>query len=71
MTMEIFYELFEALPRQGPGSASATRQAWSMLNELHDLKRILDIGCGSGAATLELAQLSAGKVTGHHDPTSA
>ncbi len=40
-----------------------TRQACDMLPPL-DKPRVLDIGCGSGAPTLELAGLTHGKVTG-------
>ena len=40
-----------------------TRQAFDMLPPL-DKPRVLDIGCGSGAPTLELARLTGGKVTG-------
>ena len=40
-----------------------TRKAFHMLPKL-DKPRILDIGCGSGAPTLELARLSHGQITG-------
>jgi ubiquinone/menaquinone biosynthesis C-methylase UbiE len=40
-----------------------TRQAYAMLPEL-DEPRILDIGCGSGVPTLELARLSKGEIIG-------
>jgi ubiquinone/menaquinone biosynthesis C-methylase UbiE len=40
-----------------------TRRAFRMLPHL-DRPRILDIGCGSGIPTLELAKLSQGEVTG-------
>ena len=40
-----------------------TRRAFRMLPRL-DRPRILDIGCGSGIPTLELAKLSRGEVTG-------
>jgi len=40
-----------------------TRKAFRMLPQM-DRLRILDIGCGSGVSTLELARLSRGKVTG-------
>lgn len=38
-----------------------TRQAYNMLPEL-DEPRILDIGCGSGVPTIELARLSNGEI---------
>ena len=40
-----------------------TRKAFRMLPQL-DKPRIIDIGCGSGVPTLELARLSQGKVIG-------
>ena len=40
-----------------------TRQAFQMLPQM-DQPRILDIGCGSGIPTLELARLSQGEVMG-------
>ena len=40
-----------------------TRKAFRMLPEL-DKPRILDIGCGSGIPTLELARLSQGEIKG-------
>jgi len=40
-----------------------TRRAFRMLSQM-DKPRILDIGCGSGAPTLELARLSQGEVIG-------
>ena len=40
-----------------------TRRAFRMLPEM-DEPRILDVGCGSGIPTLELARLGQGKVIG-------
>lgn len=40
-----------------------TREAYSMLPKL-DKPRILDIGCGSGVPTIELAKLSNGEIIG-------
>jgi SAM-dependent methyltransferase len=40
-----------------------TRKAFHMLPEL-DKPRILDVGCGSGVPTMELARLSNGQITG-------
>jgi len=47
-----------------------TRKAFRMLPRL-DRPRILDIGCGSGAPTIELAKMSDGEITGIDiDPSS-
>ena len=72
--MEFFYEIFDAsLPRLGPGDDHSTKQALDMLlstrpklaDEPGSVKlRILDIGCGSGIPTLELAMLSHGEILG-------
>ena len=51
-----FYEIFETLPRQGPGDRAATERALAFLPPLTSRHRILDIGCGSGAQTLDLAR---------------
>ena len=40
-----------------------TRKAFGMLPQM-DRPRILDIGCGSGIPTMELAKLSQGEITG-------
>lgn len=63
MNKGVFSELHQNLPREGPGRNKYTRKAFLMLPKL-DKPRILDIGCGSGAPTLEIARLSQGEVTG-------
>lgn len=55
MTMQYFYELFEKLPRQGPGCREATLRALGLLADLPAHPTVLDIGCGSGMQTLVLA----------------
>jgi ubiquinone/menaquinone biosynthesis C-methylase UbiE len=65
---DIFFEIHQGLPREGPGRNDYTRKAFSMLPDL-DRPRILDIGCGPGAQTMELARISGGFVIGldnHH-----
>lgn len=56
MTMKYFYELFEKLPRQGPGCRDATMRALGLLADLPANPMVLDIGCGSGMQTLVLAE---------------
>jgi len=63
MTRDIFFEIHEDLPEEGPGRDKYTRQAFEMLPKL-DKPRILDVGCGPGGPTLELARLSQGQVIG-------
>ncbi len=58
-----FYELFESLPRQGPGDNESTKQALRLMRELPPAVDILDIGCGSGMQTIELAKNIDGTIT--------
>lgn len=51
-----FHELFESLPRQGPGLEASTLKALACLPPVGPKHRILDVGCGSGTQTLVLAQ---------------
>ncbi len=53
---ELFFELHESLPRQGPGSSESTRRALSLLALQTDSPYVLDIGCGPGKQTVELAK---------------
>jgi len=62
METDILRELHGDL-RESPARLAFTRKAFQMLPEL-DKPRILDIGCGQGGPTLELARLSGGQVTG-------
>ena len=50
--MEYFYELFEALPRGGPGDEESTRRAFNTIPNPPEQPFILDIGCGPGLKTL-------------------
>lgn len=61
--MNIIFEIFEDLPRQGPGLDEYTRRAYEMLTGLPKRPEILDVGCGSGAQTMALARLSPGRIT--------
>ena len=60
--MQYFYELFESLPRCGPGDNKTTRRAFNTIPKppVHPL--VLDIGCGPGLQTIELAKLSKGRI---------
>lgn len=59
----ILFEVFESLPRQGPGSRDATSRALELCPPLPPAPRVLDLGCGVGAQTLDLAALTGGTVT--------
>jgi ubiquinone/menaquinone biosynthesis C-methylase UbiE len=58
MDESIIFTLFEHLPRQGPGSAACTKKMFSLLPPLPAKPAILDIGCGSGMQTIDLARLA-------------
>ncbi|MBN2494523.1 MAG: class I SAM-dependent methyltransferase [Deltaproteobacteria bacterium] len=69
-SMQYFYEIYEAMPRQGPGDSASTRQALSHLPALTREHRILDIGCGSGAQTVDLARATEAQIVAidNHPP---
>ncbi|MEW7976079.1 MAG: class I SAM-dependent methyltransferase [Candidatus Sedimenticola endophacoides] len=56
--LERFYELFEQMPRQGPGDDDSARRLLDALSVSGPgpLRHIADMGCGSGAGTLWLAR---------------
>jgi len=57
MDVTLICQMFEDLPRQGPGADESTAHAWSCIPPDHRRGKILDIGCGSGMQTLALARL--------------
>jgi len=61
--MTIIFEIFEDLPRQGPGDDACTRRAFEMLADLPAKPEILDVGCGAGTQTITLARLCRGRIT--------
>ena len=68
--MDYFFELYDALPRGGPGDNESTCKAFKLVKGLPEKPRILDLGCGPGMQTLELARLSQGKIIAldNHQP---
>jgi SAM-dependent methyltransferase len=78
--MQVFYEIFDAsLPRLGPGDDASTRRALSTLLSAKTKGtdapgtarlRVLDIGCGVGAQTIQLAKHTDGTILAvdNHQP---
>ncbi len=60
---EYFFDVFDHLPRGGPGSNATTGKAFRMIDRMPEHPRVLDVGCGPGMQTLELARLSGGHIT--------
>jgi len=61
--MELIFSFFARLDRKAPGSEASTRRALSLLPPLPQQRETVEFGCGSGAATLVLAEATGGRVT--------
>ncbi len=59
---EIFFEVYESLPRQGPGNRASAAKALGLCRKLRECPAILDLGCGTGGQTLQLAELTSGSI---------
>ncbi|WP_252442942.1 class I SAM-dependent methyltransferase [Pseudonocardia humida] len=59
---DVFWMAHDGLPRQAPGSVATTELLLGLAAPLPDRPRILDIGCGTGAASLPLAAATGGEV---------
>lgn len=62
MINQYFLEVFERVQRQGPGSNTETHKAYKTLTNLPQTPAILDIGCGKGMQTIDLADISDGHI---------
>ncbi|MGE0623689.1 MAG: class I SAM-dependent methyltransferase [Pseudomonadales bacterium] len=60
LAQRIFREVHTDLPREAPGNRASTARALSAATELPDAPTVLDIGCGPGTQTLDLAALLPG-----------
>ena len=62
--MNIIYEYFSNVERQGPGSPEITLKALSFIDNLTNKSKITDIGCGTGGQTMTLAQNTPSEIIG-------
>lgn len=67
----VFFELYESLPRQGPGNRSCAVKALELCRDLPPSPAVLDLGCGVGGQTLQLAELIPGSIVAmdNHAPS--
>jgi SAM-dependent methyltransferase len=67
---ELFWLAHEGLPREAPGSAATTRTLLHLAGPLPRRPRVVDIGCGTGPASLLLATETGGDVVAvdTHEP---
>jgi SAM-dependent methyltransferase len=63
LAQDVFWELHGGLEKQGPGSEASTLRALALCGALPREPRILELGCGTGRATLTLARATSGHVT--------
>jgi SAM-dependent methyltransferase len=59
---DIFFEVYEYLPRQGPGNRACAVRALGLCHELRNNPAVLDLGCGTGGQTLYLAEFTSGSI---------
>ena len=62
--LDILIETHKRLERQGPGSVEATVKALSFIDNISEIARTADLGCGSGGQTMILARNIPGKIIG-------
>jgi SAM-dependent methyltransferase len=62
LARDVFWQLHDGLPKQGPGSDASTLRALALAAPLPPAPRILDLGCGSGRQSLTLARATSGHV---------
>jgi ubiquinone/menaquinone biosynthesis C-methylase UbiE len=59
---DVFFEVYESIPRQGPGNRACAEKALRMCSELPPAPAVVDLACGVGGQTLHLAELTGGTI---------
>ena len=62
--MDLIIETHIGMERQGPGSREMILKALSFLDNLNNISKALDLGCGTGGQTMIIAQNIPGNITG-------
>ena len=62
--LNVIYDYFSNVERQGPGSQEITLKALSFIDGLTENSKVVDIGCGTGGQTMVLAQNIPCEITG-------
>jgi SAM-dependent methyltransferase len=60
---DVFWLAHQGLPREAPGSEATTRLLLRLAGPLPPVPMVLDVGCGTGPATVVLAAETGGHVT--------
>ena len=60
--IKLLLTVHKDLPQEGPGSKESTLRALSMIKDLPPSPSILDIGCGPGRQTIDLANNTNGSI---------
>lgn len=59
---ELLVRLHQGLARLGPGNSASTLRALALCEHLPPAPDVLDVGCGTGAQTLDLAKATDGQI---------
>jgi SAM-dependent methyltransferase len=57
VSWRIMFTVHKGLPREGPGNRESTARALGLIDDLPAAPDVLDIGCGPGMQTVDLAAL--------------
>lgn len=57
LARRMLFTVHRGLPREGPGNRESTARALALITDLPEKPEVLDIGCGPGMQTVDLAEL--------------